>query len=187
MDFIIIHGTLGKPEGHWFPWLKKELEQEGHKVFLPRFPTPEGQTLKNWLAVLNSLPVEFDENLILVGHSSAPAVILRKLKEIEKPVFAIFLVSGFLGSVGNEEYDKLNASFFKTPFNWTKIRKNARHIFVYNSDNDPYVPLEKGGELARNLGVKLKILKNAGHINSESGFYQFPQLLKDIKRLIGKS
>jgi predicted alpha/beta hydrolase family esterase len=187
MNFIIVHGTLGALEGNWFPWLKKELEKEGYKVFLPRFPTPKGQSLKNWLLVLNSLPVEFDKNLILVGHSSAPAVILRKLEEIEKPVFAIFLISGFLGEIGNEEYDKLNASFFKTSFNWKKIRKNTKHIFVYNSDNDPYVPLKKGRELAQKLGVELKVVKNAGHINSESGFYQFPQLLKDVKRLLGEN
>ena len=39
-NIFIIHGTEGYPEENWFPWLKKELEQKGHIVFVPQFPTP---------------------------------------------------------------------------------------------------------------------------------------------------
>lgn len=46
---FIIHGVGGHPEENWFPWLKKELEKIGYRVFVPKFPTPEGQTLTNWL------------------------------------------------------------------------------------------------------------------------------------------
>jgi predicted alpha/beta hydrolase family esterase len=45
-NIFIIHGSYGNPDENWFPWLKKELEQEGHKVFVPKFPTPEDQSLR---------------------------------------------------------------------------------------------------------------------------------------------
>jgi predicted alpha/beta hydrolase family esterase len=56
--------------------------------------------------------------------------------------------------------------------------------YKYNSDNDQYVPLQKGSELADNLGVELMVVKNGGHLNADSGFTEFPQLLDDIRSLL---
>ncbi len=53
-NVIIIHGTGGSPKGNWFPWLKEILENEGCKVFIPRFPTPENQSLESWFRVFDS-------------------------------------------------------------------------------------------------------------------------------------
>jgi len=48
-DAIILHGTMGSPEGNWFPWLKSQLEND-YNVYVPQFPTPENQTKDNWHA-----------------------------------------------------------------------------------------------------------------------------------------
>jgi len=45
----------------------------------------------------------------------------------------------------------------------------------------PYVPLEKGKELAKNLGTELIVLEKAGHINQDFGFIKFDFLLQKIK------
>ena len=52
---------------------------------------------------------------------------------------------------------------------------------MFHSDNDPYVPIEKAHNLAKNLGVKPIIIKDAGHFNTKSGYDKFPLLLKKIK------
>lgn len=184
MRVIIIHGAYGSPNENWIPWLKKELEKSGVKVIAPRFPTPEGQELEKWLGILNKAVSEWDEEIVFVGHSLGPALFLRKIEELERPIKAAFLVSGFLGKLELKDFDSINASFFKKSFNWGKIRKNCQKFFVYNSDNDPYVPLSHGEKLAKNLGIKLNVVHNAGHINKAAGYTKFPCLLEDIRALV---
>ena len=107
---IILHGTHSSPEGNWFPWLKKELEKVGHEVFVPKLPTPEGQSVSSWFKALQKqCPWEFGQDTILVGHSCGATFMLDILnRERKNPVFASFFVSGFLDPLGNEEYDTLN-------------------------------------------------------------------------------
>ena len=99
-----------------------------------------------------------------------------------KPIKAAFFVSGFVGLLGNPAFDAPNESFIMKPFVWKKIGSNCKKFYVINSDNDPYVPLEKGKELASFLRTELIVVKNAGHINAESGHTTFEFLLEKIKK-----
>lgn len=178
---FIIHGTEGSPEVNWFPWLKQELEKLGHTVFVPEFPTPENQSLDNWLKFFGGYEKEINRDSIIVGHSLGPAFILNFLERTNRKIKACFLVAGFTGLLGNEHFDNLNRTFTDKQFNWNKIKENCEKFYVINSENDPYVPLEKGKELADKLEVELTILSEAGHINSEAGFIKFEKLLNMIK------
>lgn len=181
---FIIHGTEGSPQGNWFPWLKSELKTLGHTVFVPEFPTPENQSLDSWMKVFEDYFNVIDEDTILVGHSLGPAFILSILEKINTPVKACFLVAGFIGLLDNPHFDELNKTFTTKDFGWEKIRNNCKKFYVINAEDDPYVPLIKGKELANNLKTELITLKNAGHINTEFGFTEFPQLLEYIKKEI---
>ena len=35
---VIIHGSYGKPEENWFPWLAEEVRKLGHSATVPTFP-----------------------------------------------------------------------------------------------------------------------------------------------------
>lgn len=176
----IIHGTESSPEGNWFSWLQSELRLCGHSVIVPRFPTPGNQSLPSWKSVFAAEygPLSFDS--ILIGHSIGAAFVLNLLSESLTPIVATFLVAGFLGRIENPFYDSLNSSFFETKFDWKALRSRAGVIKLYCGDNDPYVPLAKGQELANLLSSPLEIVENGGHLNSESGFSKFEQLLNDV-------
>jgi predicted alpha/beta hydrolase family esterase len=180
---VIVHGAYGSPEENWFPWLKQELEGLGHEVIVPRFPTPEGQQVGKWLQILDQEVGEYSSNLVMVGHSLGPALILRKLEQLEEPIRAAFLVSVFVGELGLPDFDPINANFFDKPFDWEEIRHNCQEFFIYNGDNDPYVPLEQGREMARRLKTELNVVHDAGHINAAAGYDKFERLLADIKSL----
>jgi len=180
---IIIHGTYGNPDENWFPWLKTELEKIGYKVYVPTFPTPENQNLKSWIGVIENYHIEFNKETIIIGHSVGASFILSILESLDSPIRAAFLVSGFLGLLGNEEFDNLNYTFTTKPLNWKKIQNNVGKIFIYHSNNDPYVPIEQARMLAKHLNVNPVIIENGGHFNKEAGYKEFPKLLLNIKNL----
>ncbi|MFH1222214.1 MAG: alpha/beta fold hydrolase [Candidatus Micrarchaeota archaeon] len=181
-NVFIIHGTAGYPEENWFPWLKKELEQLGYNVFVPQFPTPENQTLENWFKVFENYKDDFTPDTILIGHSLGGAFILRVLEKSKVQIKAAFLVAAPIGvlPIKNYEGDK---PFIGKPFDWTAIRKNCKKFFVFHSDTDPFVSLGNGEQLAKNLGVDLIFVKNAGHFNAKAGYTKFDLLLQKITEL----
>ncbi len=184
MRAFIIHGTYGSPTENWIPWLKTELEQLGCEVIVPSFPTPEGQDLATWLSVWQPYNAQLDDQTILIGHSLGATFVLRILEQAPHPIRTAFLVAGFAQPLEISSLNSLLASFVKPPFNWVKIRQNAAEFHVFQSDNDPYVPFERGGELARNLGCEMTIVKNAGHFSEKTGYTHFELLVEAIKRVL---
>ena len=177
MGVVIIHGTKASPESNWFQWLKQQI---GDAV-VPRFPTPQGENLENWLKVLDEYDI--DENTVLVGHSIGPAFILQKLQRMNKPVKGIVLVSGFVGEIGIPDYDELNKTFFEN-LDWEKAKANAGKITVIYGANDPYVPLNMLESVAKNLGVEPIVIQDGKHLNSEAGYTEFPEVLKILRIIL---
>lgn len=66
---FIFHGTAGSPEGNWFPWAKRELEALGIPTTVPRFPTPEGESLEAWLEIVAEQKEKIGPDTLLIGHS----------------------------------------------------------------------------------------------------------------------
>ena len=177
-NVFIIHGVEGYPEENWFPWLKKELEVLGHKVFVPQFPTSENQTLSSWLKVLEQYKEFLTPTTIFVGHSLGVPFVLNVL---EKQVAKVaFLVAGFVGKAGNQ-FDDGMETFAQKSFDWQQIKSNCQNFVVFHSDNDPYIKLKKGQEIAEHLGVEVTIVKGAGHFNKTAGYETFDLLLEKIK------
>ncbi|MDO8660819.1 MAG: alpha/beta hydrolase [Candidatus Woesearchaeota archaeon] len=179
---FIIHGSYGYPEENWFPWLKAELEKLGLEVLVPKFPTPENQNLVAWLNVIKDHDAHFDKFSILVGHSMGCALILRKLELLHKQVNAVFFVGGFTKDLWIGKYSKIIDTFFDKPFDWKNIRSKSKKFLIFQSDNDPLVPMSMGKELSQNVEGRLIIVKNAGHFNKESGYTKFNLLLEQIKK-----
>ncbi len=178
MKFFIIHGAYGHPEENWFPWLKERLEEQGHKVVIPKFPTPENQTLDKWMNVFSQYKV--DRDTILIGHSLGVPFILSLLEKFRAR--ACFLIAGFCTLPENQFKEEMRT--FIKDFDYQKIKGNCKIFYVYHSDNDPYVALEKGEELALKTGAKFTQIKSAGHFNEKAGYLQFHELLADIVKEI---
>ena len=176
---VLAHGERSTPGKHWFPWLTAQMEQRKVQVAAPQFPTPHHQDLTHWLETMSPYWPYLGTNSLLVGHDIGATFILRALERLRTPICAAFLVAPPM-SEQEAHYGSTLASFTDTSFDWAKIRSNCAQFVVYQSDNDPYVPLESGQNLAANLGVDLTLLPGCGHFDSAAGFLKFNRLLEDI-------
>ncbi len=179
MRFFLIHGTGGGPQECWYPWIKEILEGKGHEVVIPQFPTPFNQTLQSWMKVFEPHFKDFNSDTVLIGRSIGVPFALRLLESSPCKVRAAFLVAGFYEDLGLPQFEAVVNSFIEAPFNWEKIKGNCEKFLVYNSDNDPIVPLENGEKLARKLQVKLTVVRGGEHI----WFDEFPEILPDVEKL----
>ena len=181
---FIFHGTGGHPKENWFPWLTEKMQEHNIEVITPQFPTPENQSLQTWLEVLAPHQYRFDQNTIAIGHSLGGLFLLRVLERLEHPIKASFFVAApvLVKPIKFYEADEKFAAGLE--FDWETIRTNAGSARVFHSDNDPFVSLGNGEELARQLGIELNFVPNAGHFNESAGYTKFDQLWEEIKKVL---
>ncbi len=179
MNFMIIHGTKGTPQSNWFPWLKDALEDLGHNVVVPEFPTPKDQDVDNWLDVFDD-NIEDPANTVLIGHSIGATLLFNALFGAEEAFKATFFVAPVLENIGKPEYDKLNQSFYDIEFDWQDIKSHAGAVHILYGESDPYIPKSQVEALERHLKTRMTVIPRGGHLNSEAGFTEFPDILKMI-------
>jgi len=98
------------------------------------------------------------------------------LVENKVKVKKLIFVCGFNKYLGvNEEYDAVNESMYFD--NLKDVKKYANEIICFYSDNDPYVKYEKEKEFADTIATEKVMLKGAGHINAETGFDTFEDIV----------
>lgn len=179
MNIFIIHGAYGDHNDNWIPWLKEKLEGLKHTVITPDFPTPENQNLGNWLRAFSEYKDNIETNSIFIGHSLGAPFILNLLERINTPVKAVFFAAGFAKKL-DHEIDKINATFY-TEHNYEQLKKQCKSFYMLNGDDDPYVPIKVAEDLAKNLGIKINMIKGGGHLNKSSGYTEFEELWNLVK------
>ena len=178
--YFLIHGSFGSPFVNFIPWLRGKIEELGKEVYTPDFPTGVMyQNYENWSRVLNSY-VEaglIGEDTVIFAHSIAPVFICKFLCEYKISVKRLIFVCGFNDYFNiNEEYDTVNKSMY---FDFlVNIKKYCSDIICFYTDNDPYVRYDKEKEFADTIADKQIMISGGGHLNSESGYLEFPELLE---------
>ena len=177
--YIIIHGSFGSKDGNWFPWLKDELERLNKSVIVPQMPVGVGnQNFENWANVLDELKI--DENTIIIAHSIAPVFVCKYLITNKIKVKKLVFVCGFNNYLGiDSDFDAVNEPMFID--NLERVRDYCNNIVCYYSDNDPYVKFEVEKAFADEISNEQFIIKNGGHINAESGYTKFKDILNVLK------
>jgi uncharacterized protein len=181
---LIIHGSYGTPDENWFPWLRNRLENAGIVVAVPRFPTPEGQDLDSWRHVFDAEVGEYAEGCLLFGHSLGVAFLFDLLERSSVVAGSLFSVSGFTGLLDLEEFDSVNRTFVEREFDWPRIREATRRSFVYQGNDDPYVPQRWGEFLSEKLSAERRIIPGGGHLNAAAGYDHFDVLWQDVEEVL---
>ncbi len=182
---VILHGTDGSSKSNWIPWLKEELEIIGYEVWAPDLPNAQAPNEDAYTRFVAQANFPFNEDTIIIGHSSGAVAALKLLPKIGVRVKATFLVAPFEDDLG---WPNLKGMFLK-PFDFERIRMNGGDMYFFGSDDDPYVPLQQVDHVALQCAGTLVPMPGQGHFNLEhsADYRQFPKLLGKIKEATSES
>lgn len=135
---IIVHGTPDEEEwfdhespscsnGHWLPWLQKELLIAGFHAETPEMPLGYWPVYQSWKEHFERFSISHDS--LLVGHSCGAGFLLRYLSENKITPARVVLVAPWLDPLKSRDAELFN--FTLDP----SIGKRTDLHIVY-SDND---------------------------------------------------
>lgn len=178
-NYFLLHGSFGSPFSNWIPWLRKEIEEDGRVCYTPDMPSGVGfQTYENWSKMFQCYVDVglIHEGTILVAHSIAPVFVCKFLVEHQIKVKRLIFVCGFNHYLGiDDAYDAVNESMYFDALQ--DVKKYCSDIVCFYSDNDPYVPFAVEKEFADTIANRRVVISGGGHLNSESGYTEFNNLL----------
>ncbi len=190
---FIIHRWSGSSEGDWYPWLKKELEKNEFKVFVPAMPNTDEPKIEEWVNFLANLVGEPDEETYFVGHSMGCQAIMRYLEKlVNKKVGGAILVAGFLNlseysfteePLHEKESRNIAKPWLETPINFKKIKETTNNFVAIFSDNDPYVPIGDKDIFKEKLGAEIIMEHNKGHFSGSDGITELPIVLNSLLKI----
>ncbi|MFA6353734.1 MAG: class I tRNA ligase family protein [Candidatus Paceibacterota bacterium] len=146
-NYILLHGY--KRQDLFIPWLKMELEKQGHKVYAPLLPNPLKPNVVEQVEFILKNTV-LTENTIIMGVSLG-AVVAMKLAEKTKSVIAkLVLVDGFIKPEFTDQARPDVERSFDWKFNFKKIISKTKERIILADKDFSVVPewqLQKMAEI----------------------------------------
>ena len=180
---IIVHGWDGFPENHWFPWLKKKLEEKNFQVIVPQMPDPENPKIETWVAHLKKIVGKPDRETFFVGHSIGCQTIMRYLEQLqpETKVGGVLFVGGWINltpkAMGDEESKNIAKPWLKKGIDWRKVKLHGNKFIAIFSNDDPFVPVQDAQIFKENLNAKTIIVKGKEHFTKKGSLSDIPEVL----------
>ena len=177
---------MGSNIENWFPYIKEELDGENKQVIIPQYPIDVDKHFYDYWKKVLDVYKEFyyiNSNTIMIGHSSGCAFTIKYLIESNIKIDKLILVSGFNNYYADDQNDfhnVVNKTFYVDDDRLNIIKSLCDKVVCIYGDSDPYIPQDVFHNLALKLNAEEIIIKNGGHLNKESGYTKFEELLKYI-------
>jgi len=170
---MLLHGWGGSDFPHWQSWLAGELAKEYGTLSFPQLSNKDFPNLNIWKVELKKHLQDFNPDIVIC-HSLANILWFHLCHDKDiKQVTKLYLVAPPSLDCKVKELE----SFFPV-----QVPKNlhAKELLLIASTNDPYMSLDEAKSLQASLDIKMKVLKDAGHINTASGFGKWDWLLQEL-------
>ena len=174
-SFLILHGWQNRrPPEHWQHWLADRLREARTQVVYPQLPAPDEPQLEVWLEELRGhLARLAGDERVVIGHSLGALLWLHHARDASDPVDRVLLVS----PPGPEAPAPEIAAFFAIELNAGAVAAAAGSTEIVCSDNDPYSERGAVDAYAKPLRLRYHLIPGAGHINPDSGYGPWPEVL----------
>ena len=159
---LILHGWGGSDTPHWQAELAGEVAKNYGTVSFPLLDNCHFPSKNRWIKQVNQILQDFRPDTV-VCHSLANTLWFWLCQEEIPHVKRLFMVSP--PSLTTEE------NTIKTFFPCAMPEKlYADTIQIIVSDDDPYIKVKEAETIAKHYDIPLTVIKNAGHINADSGY-----------------
>ena len=171
---LILPGLYDSGPEHWQSHWERALPNVV-RIVQREWETPARE---EWVAMLERTVAEHGPDAVLVGHSTACALIAFWAAETSRRVRGALIVA---------PSDTEAPSYPKGPTGWTPMPTTRLPFpsFVVASTNDEYVTLERARFFANAWGSTLVNIGDAGHINSASNLGDWPRGRELLEQLVG--
>jgi len=163
---LILHGWGGSDAPHWQAELAATIAKEYGTVSFPLLDNCHFPSKNRWVKQLKEILKEFKPDTI-VCHSLANTLWFWLCNETEMngipQVKRLFMVSP---PSLTTDIDTIK-TFFPCPL---PQNLHAKEIQMIISDNDPYIQIDEAKDMAQQYDIALTVIKDAGHINADSGY-----------------
>ncbi len=172
-NVLILPGLFNSGPMHWQSrW--QTLHPEMQRVNQTDWETP---SFADWAAVLEAAVAAHPVEPVLVGHSSACALVARWSRNTRRRVKGALLV-------GPSDVDAPSYPVGPTGFGPMPLDPIPFRTIVVTSDDDHYVTLERARYFAECWGSELILVSGGGHLNSDSNLGDWPEGLALVDRLL---
>jgi predicted alpha/beta hydrolase family esterase len=170
---IIIPGNGGcSPADSWYPWVERELSALGLDVLNRQFPDAVKARAQFWLPFLEELGA--DANTILIGHSSGAVAAMRYAET--HPLLGSVLVGVCHTDLGDSF--EAQSGYYAAPWQWQKIRDHQQFVAIYNSTDDPHIPISEARHVASQLKASYFEFTDRGHFLDP----HLPEVVECVRR-----
>lgn len=175
---LILHAMGQSSKGHWYPWLKSELEKKGYEVWVPDLPNPDMPSSREVVDMLLESDWDFEDSLI-IGHSSGSVQLAYLVQELSKSsvVRAAVMVSSFDHPLPGMEED--HSKLFVEELDAEKVKHGAKNRLFVHAKDDPWCPLSGPQSLSKLFDADLVVLEEGKHFSTslDPKFTHFPELM----------
>jgi len=169
---LILHGWGGSDTPHWQAKLASKIAQNYGTVSFPLLDNCHFPSKNRWLKQVKGILEDFKPTTV-VCHSLANTLWFWLCQEEDmQTVKRLFMISP--PSLNTDE--KIINTFFPCP-----LPKNiyAEEVHIVLSTNDPWASVEESKNIASHYNAKFTTIKDAGHINADSGYGEW-RLIEDL-------
>lgn len=171
---ILVHGNGGSTAADgWLPYVERDLTALGFDVVNRTFPDNVRARASIWLPFLETLGA--DQDTVVVGHSSGAVAALRyaETRRLRGSVL-VGVCHSDLGDAGERA-----SGYYREPWQWEAIRRNQEWIGIFQSTDDPVIPVGEARVVAAALECPYFEYADRGHFTARE---PFPELVQFIVR-----
>lgn len=171
---ILIHGNGGCTAADgWLPFVARDLTALGLEVVNRTFPDNVRARASVWLPFLEELGAGPDT--VLIGHSSGAVAAMRYAETHQ--VLGSVLVGVCHTDLGDAS--ERASGYYRAPWQWDAIRANQQWIGIFQSVDDPCIPVAEARVVAARLRCPYFEHTDRGHFTDRA---PFPELVQFVQR-----